>query len=72
MLNQYGGFLPNTTIESVVGGQSALFYGNDGGPAFAAGNYPTACSPHPDPANHATPATCCNDARSARHLLSVA
>ena len=47
MLNQYDGFLPNVTIETVVNGQSELFYGNDGGPAFSSGNYPTARPPPP-------------------------
>jgi hypothetical protein len=40
MLNGYDSYLPNTTIETVVNGQSQLFYGNSNGPSFESGNYP--------------------------------
>ena len=40
MLNGYDGYLPNTTIETTVNGQSQLFYGNSNGPSFESGNYP--------------------------------
>ena len=40
MLNGYSSYLPNTTIETVVNGQSQLFYGNSNGPSFMNGNYP--------------------------------
>ena len=40
MLNSYGGYLPNNTIDTVSGGQAQFLYGNGGGPAFHDGNYP--------------------------------
>ena len=40
MLNAYGGYLPNNTIDTVSGGQAQFLYGNGGGPAFHDGNYP--------------------------------
>ena len=40
MLNSYGGYLPNNTIDTVSGGQAQFDFGNSGGPAFHNGNYP--------------------------------
>ncbi|CAK0783896.1 hypothetical protein CVIRNUC_007096 [Coccomyxa viridis] len=40
MLNAYGGYLPNNTIDTVSGGQAQFLYGNGGGQAFHDGNYP--------------------------------
>lgn len=49
MLNSYGGYLPNNTIDTVSGGQAQFDFGNSGGPAFHNGNYPQsvlACTQH--------------------------
>ena len=40
MLNAYGGYLPNNTIDTVSAGQAQFLYGNNGGLAFHNGNYP--------------------------------
>jgi len=40
MLNSYGGYLPNNTIDTVSNGLPQFLYGNGGGPAFHDGNYP--------------------------------
>ncbi len=40
MLNNYDGYLPNTTLDQTFNGVNLVLTGNSGGPAFALGNYP--------------------------------
>jgi hypothetical protein len=47
MLNQYGGYAPNLTLDVTVGGVSQVLFGNQGGPNFEQGNYPqVSLKPH--------------------------
>lgn len=41
MLNSYGSYLPNNTLDQTYNGLSTLLYGAGGGPSFHDGNYPT-------------------------------
>ena len=41
MLNSYGSYLPNNTLDQTYNGQATLLYGAGGGPSFHDGNYPT-------------------------------
>lgn len=43
MLNNYGGYMPNTTLDQTYpagSGSSIVLFGNSGGPSFDQGNYP--------------------------------
>ena len=41
MLNSYGSYLPNNTLDQTYNGQPTLLYGAGGSPSFRDGNYPT-------------------------------
>jgi hypothetical protein len=43
MLNQYGGYLPNTTLDQTFAGVPLVLQGNSGGPAFSFANNPFVC-----------------------------